>query len=101
MHTVIRTYRCPPEVIVEGCPRLGDLEATMRQIRGFVAYSFLETADGLTTITMAVDEAGTDRSMELAISWVKQNLPQTGASLGVPEVTRGENSIAATRWAIA
>ncbi len=59
MHTVIRTYTCPPDVLVEGRPKLADLEQTMRQTPGFVAYSFLETADGLTTITTTEDEAGT------------------------------------------
>lgn len=97
MHTVVRTYTCPPEVLAEGRPKLADLEATMRQIPGFVAYYFLETADGLTTITMADDETGTEKSMELAVSWVKQNLLQTGATLGAPSVTRGEALIAANR----
>ena len=96
MQTVIRTYTCPPEVLVEGRPKLADLEATMRQIPGFVAYYFLETADGLTTITMAEDAAGIETSMDLAVSWVTQNLSQTAALLGAPEVTRGEALVAAT-----
>ena len=96
MHTVIRSYTCPPDVIAEGRPKLADLEATMRQIPGFVAYYFLETADGLTTITIAEDESGTEKSMELAVSWVKQNLSQTAALLGAPGVTRGEVLISAT-----
>ena len=97
MHTVIRTYDCPPDVLAEGRPKLADLEATMRQIPGFVAYYFLETADGLTTITMADDEAGTEKSMDLAVSWVKENLTLSGPLLGAPAVTRGKALIAATR----
>ena len=96
MQTVIRKYTCSPDVLVEGRPKLADLEATMRQIPGFVAYYFLETADGLTTITIADDETGTEQSMELAVSWVTQNLSQTAGLLGAPEVTRGEVLIAAT-----
>jgi hypothetical protein len=97
MHTVIRTYTCPPEVLTEGRPKLADLEATMRQIPGFVSYSFLETPEGLTTITTTDDETGADESMGQAVAWVKKNLTETGASLGAPVVTRGETLIAANR----
>ena len=96
MHTVIRTYTCPPDVLVEGRPKLADLEATMRQIPGFVSYAFVETAQGLTTITTTDDEAGIETSMGLAATWVQQNLTQTAVLLGAPEVTRGETLIAAT-----
>ncbi len=97
MHTVIRKYTCSPDVLVEGRPKLADLEATMRQTPGFVSYFFLETADGLTTITTTDDEAGTEESMGRAANWVQQNVQQTAALLGPPEVTRGEALIAATR----
>jgi hypothetical protein len=97
MHTVIRTYTCSPDVLVEGRPKLADLEATMRQIPGFFAYYFLETADGLTTITITDNETGTAESMGRAAAWVQQNLTDTAAALGAPALTRGETLVAATR----
>ncbi len=94
MHAVIRTYAAPPEVIAEARPKLGDLEQTMRKLPGFVAYSFIETADGLATVTITEDEAGTQASMEQAAAWVKQHL-QSASSMGAPIVTTGEALIAA------
>jgi hypothetical protein len=94
MHAVIRTYTAPPEVVAEARPKLADLEQTMRQLPGFVAYYFIETADGLATVTVTEDEAGTRASMEKAAAWVKQNL-QSARSLGPPQVATGPALIAA------
>ena len=96
MHAVIRKYTAGPEVLEEARPKLAQLEQTMRQTPGFVAYYFLETGDGLTTITITEDEAGTQESMGRAATWVQQNL-QNPASLGAPQVTRGQALISATR----
>ena len=96
MHAVIRRYTASPDVLEEARPKLAQLEQTMRQTPGFVAYYFLETEDGLATITVTEDEAGTTESMGRAASWVQQNL-QNPASLGAPEVTRGQALISTTR----
>ena len=95
MHVVVRKYSAGPEVVAEARPKLQHLEQTMRQTPGFVAYYFLETEDGLATITITEDEAGTQESMSRAADWVRQNLPNSG--LGAPEVIRGETLISATR----
>jgi hypothetical protein len=62
-----------------------------------VAYYFLDTGDGIATITVTEDEAGTQESMGRAADWVRQNMPQTGASMGTPEVTKGQVLMSATR----
>jgi hypothetical protein len=95
MHAVVRKYTASPNVVKEARPKLSNLEQTMRQTPGFVAYYFLETEDGIATITITQDEAGTQESMGRAATWVQQNLPESG--LGKPEVIRGETLIAATR----
>lgn len=97
MHVVIRTYTASPDVLQGARPKLADLEQTMRGLPGFVAYYFVETADGLATVTVTEDEAGTKASMEQAAAWVRQNLTQTRASLTAPAVTQGQALIAATR----
>src|SRR5918994_2004209 len=89
MHAVIRKYTATPDVMAEARPKLAHLEQTMRQTPGFVAYYFLETEDGVATITITEDEDGTTESMGRAANWVQQNL-QNAASLGTPEVTRGQ-----------
>ena len=95
MHAVIRKYTASPSVAADARPKLAHLEQTMRQTPGFVAYYFLETEDGIATITITEDEAGTQESMSRAANWVQQNLPNSG--LGAPEVIRGETLISATR----
>ena len=95
MHAVIRKYTAGSDVAAEARPKLRHLEQTMRQTPGFVAYYFLETDDGIATITITEDETGTEESMGRAATWVRENLPDS--NLGAPEVTRGETLIAATR----
>ena len=95
MHAVIRKYAAGPEIAEEMRSKVDHLEQTMRQTPGFVAYYFLETDDGVATITITEDETGTQESMGRAATWVRENLPNS--NLGTPEVTRGETLIAATR----
>jgi quinol monooxygenase YgiN len=94
MQAVIRTYAASPDVIDEARPQLADLEQTMRKLPGFVAYYFIETADGLATVTVTEDEAGAQASMQQAAAWVKQHL-KSAASMGAPQVAMGPVLIAA------
>jgi hypothetical protein len=83
-------------VVTEARPKMQNLEQTMRGTPGFVAYYFLETDDGVATITITEHETGTTESMSRAANWVQQNL-DSRASLGAPEVTTGQVLISATR----
>ncbi len=96
MHAVIRKYTSSPDVVADARPKLPHLEQTMRGTPGFVAYYFLETDDGVATITITEDETGTQESMSRAATWVHQNL-ESPASLGSPEVTTGQVLLNATR----
>jgi hypothetical protein len=96
MHAVVRKYTASSDVIEEARPKLQHLEQTMRDTPGFVAYYFLETDDGVATITITEEEAGTPESMSRAANWVQQNL-ESRASLGSPEVTTGQVLLNATR----
>ena len=88
MHAVIRKYTASSDVAAEARPQLNDLKRTMQQTPGFVAYYFLETDDGIATITITEDETGTQESMGRAAAWVQQHLPNS--NLGAPEVIRGQ-----------
>jgi quinol monooxygenase YgiN len=96
MHAVVRKYTASPDVVAEARPKMQHLEQTMRQTPGFVAYYFLETDDGVATITITEDEAGATESMSRAANWVQQNL-ESRAELGSPEVTTSQVLINATR----
>ena len=95
MHAVIRKYTATPEVVAEARTKVADLEQTMRGTPGFVAYYFVQTDEGLATITITEDEAGTTESMSRAATWVRENL--VTSKLGAPEVTTGRTLISATR----
>jgi hypothetical protein len=96
MHAVVRKYTASPDVVTEARPKLQHLEQTMRGTPGFVAYYFLETDDGVATITITEDKTGTQESMSRAANWVQQNL-ESRTSLGSPQVTTGEVLLSATR----
>jgi quinol monooxygenase YgiN len=95
MHAVIRQYTADPDVAEQARPLLEDLKQTMRQTPGFVAYYFLETDDGIATITITDDETGTAESMTRAAQWVRDNLPNSG--LGAPRVTSGTVAMSTMR----
>jgi hypothetical protein len=95
MHVVIRKYAASPEYVDETRPTLARLEATMRALPGFVAYYFVETDDGIATITITEDETGTGESMGHAANWIKEETPIHSPS--EPEVTQGHTLISAIR----
>jgi quinol monooxygenase YgiN len=95
MHVVVRKYETSPAYIEQVRPKLAHLEETMRDLPGFVAYYFVETEDGITTITVTEDEAGTSASMDRAASWIAEHTPIDIP--GAPEVTQGHALISAAR----
>lgn len=95
MHVVIRKYTASPEYLDETRPTLARLEERMRGLPGFVAYYFVETDDGVATITITEDAAGTTESMGHAASWIAEETPNNAPS--APQVTQGQTLISATR----
>ena len=67
----------------------------MRAIPGFVAYHFVETEDGITTVTITEDETGTAESVDRVATWMQEHTPVNLP--GAPEVTQGHTLISATR----
>jgi quinol monooxygenase YgiN len=95
MHVVICKYTASPDVIAETQRNMENLEETMRSIPGFAAYYFIETGDGLQTITVTEDEAGIAESMAIATRWIEEHTPNH--SPGAPEVIEGHTPISATQ----
>ena len=90
MHAVVRTYsgKGAKELFDALQKRTADAEKLMRQVPGFISYSLVRTSDGGFSVSVCKDKAGTDQSIKLARDWIKENLPNTGAS--APAITEGE-----------
>ena len=69
--------------------RKADVEALIRDVPGFVQYDLVRTGDGLTTLTVCNDRAGTEASNVKVAAWIKQNLPALQAT--APKITGGED----------
>ena len=95
MHAVIRRYTASPEVVTTARERSASLEATMQEIQGFVAYYFVATSDGVTTITICDDQDGIQESLRRAAAWVRENLP--AGSINAPEISDGEVVLSVTK----
>lgn len=90
MHAVARIYsgsgaRDLFDLLVD---RSEDVEAAMRGIPGFVAYTLFRTEDGGISVTVCSDPAGTDESLQRARAWVQENAGDLRVS--PPEVRDGE-----------
>lgn len=89
MHAVVRSYSGGggKELFDLLATRKADVEALMRKITGFVAYTLVQTSDGGFSVTVCQDKAGTDESVRQAREWVQANASGMGAS--PPSVSEG------------
>ena len=95
MYIVVRRYKGASGLAEEMERKRQDVENLIRGVRGFTAYHAFRTADGVVTITVCEDKAGTDESIRLAAGWVRENLP--AAAVSAPEITEGESYMDVTR----
>ncbi|MEE8624014.1 MAG: hypothetical protein V3T19_01610 [Acidiferrobacterales bacterium] len=54
---------------------------------GFVSYTLARTGDGGVSVTVCQDKAGTDESIQVATSWIKENMSMT---VNPPTISEGE-----------
>ena len=88
MHAVVRRYTGASALNDLLAQRQQEVEDLLRGVPGFVAYYAVRSGDGLATITVCEDPAGTQESTRRAGEWVRQNF--AGAAAVSPEVTEGE-----------
>ena len=69
--------------------RKADVETLIRKVPGFVQYDLVRTADGITSLTVCKDQAGTEASSKQVAEWIGQNLPTLQAN--TPKITGGED----------
>ena len=93
MHAVVRRYSGPgAQELFEEFERKhgsveGTLEQAMRGVPGFVAYTLVRTQEGGVSVTVCQDKASTEKSVQVARDWIRQNLT---TSANPPEVLDGD-----------
>jgi hypothetical protein len=91
MHVVVRRYAGGSQLAEVMEQKRQEVEELIRGVPGFVAYYALRTAEGVATVTVCQDKAGTDESIRRAADWVRQNVP--AGAVGAPEITEGQTYI--------
>ena len=89
MHAVVRRYTGASALNDLLAQRSQEVEQLLRGVPGFVAYYAIRGGDGLATVTVCDDQAGTQESSRRAAAWVKEHVPAS-ANLSAPQVTEGE-----------
>jgi hypothetical protein len=90
MYATMRQYAgVSPAVFDTLMSRKADIETLIRKVPGFVQYDLVRTADGLTTVTVCKDQAGTEASNRQVAEWIGQNVPTLQTS--PPVITAGED----------
>jgi hypothetical protein len=92
MYTTLRQYAgISPANFDALMSRKAEVEVLIRQVPGFVQYDLVRTADGMTSVTVCNDKAGTDESSKQVAAWIGKNLPAIQGN--TPMVTSGEDVI--------
>jgi hypothetical protein len=92
MYATIRQYAgITPANFDTLMSRKADVETLIREVPGFVQYDLVRTADGITSMTVCKDQAGTEASSKQVASWIKENLPALQAN--APVITGGEDVV--------
>ena len=88
MFVVVRSYsgEGASELFDVMGQREEDVKELISGVPGFVSYAAFRSGDGVMTVTVCQDKAGTDESSQRAAAWVKDNV---SATVSPPEVTEG------------
>jgi len=90
MYTTMRQYaEITPAAFDALMGRKADVETLIRQVPGFLHYDLVRTGDGLTSVTVCTDKAGTDESTKQVSAWIAKNLPAMQGK--APVITGGED----------
>ncbi len=89
MHAVVRSYSGSgaKELFDLIEQRKSEVEKIIRSVTGFVAYSLIRTDDGGVTVTVCQDKAGTDKSIQVARDWIRENASDLSTS--PPAISEG------------
>ena len=88
MYVTVRRYTADPAFADELVRRRADVESIIRGVPGFRSYYLARTDDGVVTITVCDDRAGTEESTRRAGEYVRDNLSQFAGT--PPQISSGE-----------
>jgi hypothetical protein len=92
MYAVLRTYSGVGHAAVDALvARQQEVERILSDIPGFRSYYLIRTADGMASVTVCDDKAGTEKSTQAAAAFLRQELP--GQFATPPTVIEGEVAI--------
>jgi len=84
----VRRYDNNPELAELLAARGGEVRALIETVPGLVSYYVIHDGSDTVTITVAQDQAGVDRSNELAAGWLSEHAADVPSS--PPHITEGE-----------
>jgi len=88
MWASVRRYENNPELAELLATRGDEIKALISQAPGFVSYYLIHDGSDTVSITVAQDQAGVDRSNELAAEWLGEHAADVPSS--PPHITEGE-----------
>jgi hypothetical protein len=89
MHAIIRTYsgKGAKELFDIAEKNKADVERIIREVKGFVSYSLVRTADGGLSVSVYQDKTGADESVRVVRDWISKNAADVGAA--APTISEG------------
>jgi hypothetical protein len=69
-------------------PHEDEVKALIGGVPGLVAYYPIQSGGDTVSVTVCEDEAGAQRSNEVAAEWLRENMPDVAPS--APEIWAGE-----------
>ncbi len=88
MWASVRRYAANPELAEALAARGDEIKGVISAVPGFVSYYLIHDGSDTVSITVAQDQAGVDRSNEVAAAWMREHASEVPAS--APQITEGE-----------
>ena len=88
MWASVRRYENNPELAERLAERSDEIKSLISQAPGFVSYYLIHDGSDTVSITVAQDQAGVDRSNEIAADWLQAHAADVPAAS--PQITEGE-----------
>jgi hypothetical protein len=87
-HVVVRIYTDSAPLVELARESQAEIREIMNSIPGFLTFGIMNTGDGLISMTICEDKAGTDASIKRAAEFIKEKLPD--ANIAPPQILEGD-----------
>jgi hypothetical protein len=88
MWASVRRYENNPQLAELLAARADEIKALISEAPGFVSYYLIHDGSDTVSVTVAQDQAGVDRSNEIAAGWLSEHASDVPSS--PPHITEGE-----------